>query len=128
MILPPNIQSVPSMILNKEKYRVITGDEIINYYQIPTISKEPMGFALNPSNNGMSIVSEQYTFYNMTPEELSAKGKGGNRQMYNYVQANYDKLPIYAPEETYKADKISTDITIDMLQQQRNEEIKINPK
>ena len=61
--------------------------------------------------------------YNMTPEELSAKGKGGMRQMYNYVSANQDTLFIQTPPDTYRPDKISNSVTIDTLQQQRNAEI-----
>ena len=43
-------------------------------------------------SDGSNIVSEQFTYYNMTPEELSAKGKGGQRQMYNYVSASQDLI------------------------------------
>lgn len=137
VIMPPNIHSVPSLLLVKQNYRVILGDEIINIFK-PYVKNqndlatgtqgEPTAFQLNSSNNGMNIVSEQYTFYNMTPEELSAKGNGGNRQMYNYVLANHSPSIIQTPPDTYRPDKIANGVTIDVLQQQRNEEIsKIQP-
>jgi hypothetical protein len=60
----------------------------------------------------------------MTPDELSAKGRGGERQMYNYVSANHDTMNIRTPPDTYQPDKLSNEITIDVLEQKRNSEIK----
>jgi hypothetical protein len=132
LMMPPNVHSVPAMLLVKENFRVILGEEIIQYLQ-PKVKQqnaiatqnqgEPMGFVLNQSNNGMSIVSEQFTYYNMSPEELSAKGKGTGRQMYNYVSANDDINSIPTPPDNYHPDKVSGDVTLDSLQNQRNEEI-----
>jgi len=81
---------------------------------------EPMSFSL--ANFG-TIVSEQYTDYNMSPEELSAKGKGANRQMYNYVSASDDIKFINTPPDNYRPDKLANNVTIDSLQQQRLDEI-----
>lgn len=136
LILPPNIHSVPSLLLTSEKYRVLLGEDIIQHYEPSVINNndeatnyngEPMAFQLN---NGMTsgIVSENYTFYNMTPDELSAKGKGGMRQMYNYVKATHDPHFINTPPDTYRPDKISNNITIDVLQQKRNEDIDANAR
>ena len=61
--------------------------------------------------------------FNLTPEELSAKGNGGRRQMYNYVSANDDILSINTPPDTYQPDKIDNDITVDNLQQKRMDDI-----
>ena len=132
LMMPPNVHSVPAMLLVKENFRVILGEEIIQYLQ-PKVKKqtaiatqnqgEPMGYMLNQSNNGMSIVSEQFTYYNMSPEELSAKGKGAGRQMYNYVSANDETYTIPTPPDNYRPDKLSGDVTLDSLQNQRNEEI-----
>jgi hypothetical protein len=134
--LPPNINRVPSMILVNRKYQVITGDEIVAYLQerfqiqsdkgsVRNAVAEPSGFSLQHSApGGVNIVSEPYTFYNMTPDELSAKGRGGNRQMYNYVSANHDPLAIPTPPDNYRPDKISqTGITMEDLQKKRNEDV-----
>jgi hypothetical protein len=59
----------------------------------------------------------------MSPEELSAKGNGGMRQMHNYVSATHDHWTIPTPEDTYRPDKIGGEISIDSLQQKRNSEI-----
>jgi len=133
VIMPPNIQSVPSLLLVKQNYRVILGEDIIRYYQLKLqepnrqtqVNKlvEPVGTSLMASNQGMNIVSEQYTFYNLTPDELSAKGMGGRRSMYNYVAASQDINTINTPPETYAADKISNDTTIDKIQEKRNSEL-----
>lgn len=132
VIMPPNIQSVPALLLVKHSYRVILGDDIILHFQDAVQNKqeikqlrsvEPTGISLMPSNQGMNIISEPYTFYSLTSDELSAKGTGGRRQLYNYVSANDDTITINTPPETYQADKISGDITVDKLLQKRTDDI-----
>jgi len=131
VIMPPNIQSVPALLLVKQNYRVLLGEDIIHYFQPKTretikataYNEEPTGVALMPSNQGMNIISEPYTMYNLTPEELSAKGTGGRRQMYNYVSASQNVFSINTPEDDYKPDKISTDLTVDRIQEKRNSEV-----
>jgi hypothetical protein len=136
--MPPNIHSVPALLLIKQNYKVLLGDDILKHYhpQMKAVNEratnyngEPMAFPIMQSSGGTNIISEQYTMYNMTPDELSAKGKGGNRQMYNYVSAGEDIKFIETPADTYRPDKLSTSVTIDTLQQQRMDEVsKIMPK
>ena len=132
VVMPPNIQSVPSLLLVKRNYQVVTGEDIIRHFQpkeerqqSPMIrfNGEPIGTALMQSNGGMNILSEPYTMYNLTPEELSAKGNGGRRQMYNYVAAGQDVISINTPPDTYHPDKVAQDLTVDVLQQKRNSDI-----
>ena len=69
--LPPNIHSVPSLLVAEKKYQLVLGDEIISHFQ-PRVKEsaqaatqnngEPMAFQLIPANNGTNIVSEQFTF------------------------------------------------------------------
>ena len=84
---------------------------------------EPSGYSLNLNSGGMNIVSEQYTYYNMSPEELSAKGKGNMRQLHNYVKATHEPNFINTPPDTYHPDKISSGVTIETLQQKRMEDV-----
>lgn len=135
VILPPNIHSVPALLLIKQNYRVVYGDEvmkqlepyIMNQKDIATNRNgEPSAFHLGNPMYSSNIVSEQYTMYNMTPEELSAKGNGGSRQLYNYVSVANDDNFINTPPDTYKPDKLSNNVTIDSLQQQRNQDIPKN--
>lgn len=132
VILPPNIHSVPSMLLINENYRVIYGDDIIKLFHndikqannvATRTNGEPMSYQLQTSSGGTNIVSEQYTMYNMSPDELSAKGSGGNRQLYNYMSADNNINLIQTPDDTYKPDKLSNSVTVDSLQQSRIDEI-----
>lgn len=139
VIMPPNIHSVPAMLLINQKYRVLLGDEIMQHLH-PKLKEnndratkyngEPMAYAIQfAGSGGSNIMSEQYTSYNMSPEELSAKGKGGSRPLYNYVSAADDIQFIDTPSDTYRPDKLSNSVTIDTLQQQRMDEIgQIVPK
>jgi hypothetical protein len=132
VLFPPNIESVPALLLITDKYRVLLGEDIYRHFQ-PIVANqnnlatgnngEPTGFMLsNMTSSGLNVVSEQYTYYNMTPDELSSKGRGGRRQMHNYVPATLDTYQIPTPEETYKADKIG-EVSMDSLQQKRNQEV-----
>ncbi len=133
--IPPNVHSVPALLLVNRNYNAIFGDEIVKYYQ-PLVSQghqtataegggEPSGFVLGIGGTASSnIMSEQYTLYNMSSDDLSAKGRGGNRPLYNYVPASQDVLMIQTPPDTYLPDKLTEGTTIDVLQQKRNEEIK----
>ena len=71
----------------------------------------------------MNVSSEQYTPFNLTPDELSAKGHGGRRQIYNYVSANEEIISIQTPPDTYQADKVDQDVTVDKIQQQRMDDV-----
>jgi len=132
-LLPPNIHSVPSLLLVNEKFRLITGDSIIEYYQPHIENKqnnanpihgEPAAFDLGSVG---FIQSDKYTFYNALPEEIGVSGRGTNRQMHNYVKATHEPLYIETPPDNYRPDKVSGDVTLDDLQQKRNEEINRTP-
>jgi len=138
VIMPPNIHSVPALLLIKQNYKVLLGDDILKHYhpQMKELNEratnyngEPVAFPIMQSSGGTNIISEQFTMYNMTPDELSAKGRGGNRQMYNYVSASDEIQFIQTPADTYRPDKLSSSVTIDTLQQQRMDEVsQIVPK
>jgi hypothetical protein len=132
--LPPNIHSVPALLLVNKNFQLVLGNDIIHHYE-PKIKEklasvnfgngEPLGYSMSvmSGSGGSNIISEQFTYFNMSPEELSAKGRGGNRQMYNYVTVANDSNYIQTPPDTYKPNKLSNGITIESLQQQRNMDI-----
>ena len=135
VIMPPNVHSVPALLLVKQNYKVIFGDDILACFgstvkeqnDIATNSQgEPMGYHIKSSNSGMNIMSEKYTSYNLTVEELATKGTGKNRQLYDYVSADQDNNVIYTPNDVYKPDKLSNNVTIENLTQKRNEEFGMN--
>jgi len=132
VMMPPNIHSVPSLLLIKEQYRVIEGDSIIthlhpeirtNKLRESNIPTEPTGYMLNSYSSGSNIMSEKFTSYDMTPDELSAKGNGQARPLYNYISVQNDMNLINTPPDDYKPDKVSNDVTLDTLQQKRMDDI-----
>lgn len=134
-ILPPNIYLVPSLLLISDKFRVITGDEIIDYYEphVETVVQntnpfhgEPTAFDINYATGSSFIKSEKFTYYNSPLEELGVSGKGASRQLYNYVKAIHEPIFINTPPDTYTSERISNDTTLNSLQQKRNDEIKDN--
>ena len=176
VVLPPNVTRVPTLILVSQKHRTVIGEEIYNYLD-PMVAKntqtavgdngEPSGFVLASSSGGVNIVSETYTMYDASPEELLAKGNGQMRQMHNYTPANMEDntqsrqpssgreavgvtpenlqlLPnnsnkqsqegvfyragqVVVPElqrpPPHRHSKIGGDVTVESLQQQRNEDL-----
>lgn len=132
IVFPPNIHSVPALLLVKENYHVLYGDDILQRYHsdmknnnsnIVKTNGEPIGYHLNNSIGGTNITSERFTDYSLKPDDLSSKSTSKMRNMYNYVSVNDSNIFIETPEETYKPDKISNDITVDSLQQKRIDEI-----
>ena len=128
--LPPNIQSVPTLLLVTQKYKIVLGTDIIRYFEPLMKEKlasanfgngEPLGYSI--SGSGSNITSEHFTNYNLTPEELSAKGQGGRRPIYNYVAASQPIMVINTPADTYRPDKVNSEVTIDTIQEQRNTDV-----
>jgi hypothetical protein len=138
IVLPPNIQNIPALLRTKQNYTVLFGDEqIIEYlnetyghsqYENSDILQkngEPNGYMFYTASSSQTsnISSEKYTNYNLTPEDLNAKGTSKSRELYNYVPATHDTGFIPAPPENYKPDKIPTNLTIDVIQKKRNMEV-----
>jgi hypothetical protein len=130
VLLPPNVYSVPSLLLVKENYKCVVGNEIKNVYKQKVLENndsafqgngEPLSFSLGSRD----IQSEQFTFYNSTTEDLSAKGSGGMRPLYHYVPAD-GNMSIPTPPDTYKSNKVGQDVTVDTLQQKRSDEMNKN--
>jgi hypothetical protein len=133
IIKPPNLHSVPAMLLVNDNYSLIYGDDIIDKlkpYIVSTTNEaeeyngEPRSFEFSGNN---FVTSEKFTSYDLSPDELMAKGLGNRRNMQNYVSVN-ENITINTPDDTYKPDKIGG-VTIDTIQQERNNllEQKKNP-
>lgn len=131
IIMPENVTKVPALLLLNQGYQVLYGDNIYNYMkpkqevvtrQATNNNMEPMAFSLG--GGGFGIVSDNYSFLDMDSEELNTKGNGGMRQMHNYVPLNHtDTISTPKDDYDYKQDKISGDLTIEKLQQQREQEL-----
>lgn len=134
ILMPDNINRVPALLLLSQGYNILYGDAIMQYFkpaqekmvkQATQNNMEPTAFSFG--NGGFSdIVSDQYSFLDMDAESLTAKGNGGMRQMHNYVDLNSNgNLNIECPtdEHDYKSTKIPEGLTVEQLQQQREQEL-----
>ena len=133
IIMPENVNRVPALLLLNQGYQVLYGESILNHLkpkQEVAVKKatqnnmEPMAFSFG--GGGFSdIVSDSYSFLDQGADELEAKGNGGMRQMHNYVDLNYsDNITTPADDHDYKgSNKISGDLTVEQLQQQRESEL-----
>ena len=133
IIMPENVNRVPALLLLNQNYQVLYGEAILNHLKpkqevevrrATQNNMEPMAFSFGSGGFG-DIVSDAYSFLDQGSEELEAKGNGGMRQMHNYVDLNYsDKISTPNDEQEYKgANKISGELTIEQLQQQRDSEL-----
>ncbi len=131
IILPENVTRVPALLLLNQGYNVLYGEDIIKYFkpkqeamvkQATQNNLEPSAFSFG--GGGGFISSDQYSFLDMDAASLEAKGDGGMRQMHNYVDLNYsDQISTPADDFDYKSNKIPEGLTVEKLQQQRNEEL-----
>jgi len=83
---------------------------------------EPNSFSLGrESMGGFGVASDNYSFLDQTADELSAKGNGGMRQLYNYATLDLvDKIE--TPPDNYSPDKVGS-VSLEQLQQKRNLDI-----
>jgi len=133
IIMPEKITRVPALLLLNKDYEILYGESITQYFkqkqevvvkQATFNNLEPSAFSLGGGMFG--IVSDQYSFLDMDSDSLSAKGNGGIRQMHNYVDLHYnDKISTSAgDDEPRGSNKVSPDMTIAKLQQQREHDLK----
>jgi len=135
IILPDTVNRVPALLLLNNNYEILYGESILNYFkpkqevavkQATNNNIEPMAFSFGGGGaSAFGIMSDNYSFLDMNSDDLSAKGNGGVRQMHNYVHTNYmDKESIYTPsdESSIKAGKVPEGLTVEQLQQQREQE------
>ena len=80
---------------------------------------EPLAFSYTEMGSGMS---DNYAYLDQSPDELSAKGAGGTRQMHHFSLLNQSGS-IETPPENYSPDKIG-EVDMGKLQAQRAAEIK----
>ena len=137
IIMPDTVNRVPALLLLNNNYTILYGDQILNHLkpkqemaiqESTNNNMEPSAFSI--SKTGFGIVSDQYSFLDMSTDELNAKGSGGLRQMHNYVDLFYsDKITTTPEEPDIKSNKLSGEITLDSLQKQREQDFQnINNK
>lgn len=136
IIMPENIQKVPSLLLINDGFRVINNAEhIIQFFQprkqqemreATMNNMEPVAFGFE--GGGSCVVSDNYSFLDQDSKQMEAKnGNGGLRQMHNYVGLN-DNSSIYTPEDEVdynNGPKMGVNMTIDQLKQQRENDFNL---
>ena len=101
--------------INKHFEYKIKNKEIEKQVDSRTDKLEPESFSLGDLMG--SVKSDNFSFIDMSADELSAKGNGGSRLMYNYSGLE-DTQKIYTPEEDYKSNKVD-ESEIKKYQEQR---------
>jgi len=128
VILPTSVTRVPALLLLNKDYEVLFGDDINRHLrpqqqrvtQAATQSQgEPMAYSLG----GGSVVSDNYSFLDMTSEDLSAKGGGGARQMHQYAALDFNDA-INTPDEDYDPNKVSGG-DMEKYQRERDEDVRL---
>ena len=135
VLLPPQVNRVPALLLLNKGHQVLYGDQILQHFQPKNVALndqatgfngEPNAFALGRESmgSGFGVASDNYSFLDQSPDELSAKGNGGMRQLYNYATIDLvDKIE--TPPDTYSPDKVGS-VSLEQLQQKRNSDIQPN--
>ena len=135
VILPPQVDRVPALLLLADGHKILFGEQIKQYLQPRIVvannaatqnNGEPFAFSIyKDCLGGHGVTSDNFSFLDQSSEELSAKGNGGLRQMYNYATIDFhDK--IHTPAEDYVPDKIGN-ISMEQLQQKRNTDVGTGP-
>jgi len=128
IILPNSITSVPSLLLINDNYKVISGIEIsdylkpvekVNTQQATNFNGEPTAFDFNNGLSGLGVASDNFSFLDQNSDDLSAKGDGGLRQLYNYATINHSDK-INTPPDEYVPDKVNDD-NLKNYESQRND-------
>ena len=137
VLLPPQVNRVPALLLLNKGHLVLYGDQILQHFQPKNVALndqatgfngEPNAFALGRESmgSGFGVASDNYSFLDQSADELSAKGNGGMRQLYNYATIDLvDKIE--TPPDTYSPDKVGS-VSMEQLQQKRQSEIQNQPQ
>ncbi len=133
IVLPPQVQKVPAMLLLKEGNKVIFGNEITDKIQpreeysnakATGFNGEPMAFSLGNDNaGGFGVASDNFSYWDQGSDELMAKGNGGARQMYNYATVDH-KSSIETPPDTWTPDKVGEN-SLKEMEEQRNNDMRL---
>jgi hypothetical protein len=136
IILPNTITAVPALLLINQGYKVLYGNQILEHLKPVEDVQQSQGQSQSsgqssgqsqgldePSafrfSGGLSeVVSDNYSFLDQNSDDLSAKGDGGMRQLYNYATIDQSDK-INTPPDDYIPDKIG-EINLKNLESERN--------
>ena len=131
VILPPQVDRVPALLLLADGHKILFGEQIKDYIQPRIVvannaathnNGEPFAFSIyKDCMGGHGVTSDNFSFLDQSSDELSAKGSGGLRQMYNYAAIDFADN-IHTPDEDYVPDKVGN-ISMEQLQQKRSSDV-----
>jgi len=87
-------------------------------------SGEPEAYSLG--GTGMfsgNVMSDHYSEWHISDDQLLAQGNGGCMQMHNYVNPQYVDTITQAPESVTRAPRMSNSVTVENLQKQRSSDL-----
>ena len=133
ILLPPQVQKVPAMLLLKEGNKVIFGNDVMEEIKpqqeystakATDFNGEPMAFTLGNDNiGGFGVASDNFSYWDQGSDELLAEGNGGTRQMYNYATVN-NTSTITTPKDDWTPDKVGETAMKDM-EAERNKDLQM---
>ena len=127
VVLPPTVTKVPALLLLNHSHHVLFGEQIYNHLQPKQQelnteatygNEEPMAYGINQMNS----ISDNYSFWDQSSDDLSAKGGGGLRQMHSYCTINQSDS-IATPPDDYEPDKVGA-VDLGKLQMQRANDVR----
>jgi hypothetical protein len=127
LLLPPTVIKVPALLLLFRGHQVLFGQEIYQHLkekmnilktEATKNNQEPLAFSIYEMGKSLS---DNYSYLDMSADDLSAKGKGGLRILHNYVtlDTNY---AIETPPENYVPDKLGQ-VDLGNIQMSRQQDI-----
>jgi hypothetical protein len=136
LLLPPQIQRVPAMLLLKQQNKVIFGKEIEemltpkqDYANVKAtgFNGEPLAFSLNNDGvGGFGVASDSFSYWDQGSDELLAKGDGGLRQMYNYATIESNSS-INTPPDNWSPDKVEEG-AFKQMEEERNKDLNMQKR
>jgi len=109
VMLPSQVTKVPALYKMESK-QVLFGDDIYSYllpkeleinHQATHGNGEPECYSIFSMNK----MSDSYSYWDQSAEDLTAKGSGGTRQMHQFSPLEED-FKIHTPSEDYVPDKV----------------------
>ena len=125
--LPANITEVPSLLMLNHGNNVLTGPESILKFLEPQNKElltkatnnnlEPLAFSVTEMNG----MSDNYSYLDMSSDELAAKGNGGMRILHSFTSLDaVDKIE--TPPDDYEPNKVNSS-DMEKIQAMRNNEV-----
>jgi hypothetical protein len=111
VMLPHQVTKVPALYQIETK-QVLFGDDIYGFLLPKEVAINQVAtngnFDPDPfSVFGMSRLSDTYSYWDTSVEDLSAKGSGGMRQMHKFA-ALEEQCQIVTPKEDHIPDKVGS--------------------